>query len=346
MKSPDQRWVEILEDPGRPPREREGAAQELVELCRRDEAFRERYLMRFVTLLADEHPAVRGWGIVGVLLCDEKLEHLPRIVRLLEDPSPGVRLQAVHALTPLGIETIRSALLDRLEDEDRLVRVAAAVALAVGGDPASVPALLDGLSSRRTRFDALLALRDVAPKAGERRGEIERAARSVFTGLLSNRFDRLAAASVLASLGDEGAGRYVLDRARKGKLDRPIAIEWMGELKIPAGEKLLLGFARDPKDPFRGAALRGLGAYGSDAALEFCTRALDDEAEDADVRCDAAEGLLLLGGERARQALESAAEKVREERVRRVVSVCLSLFGKPVEELRSYLPLTGEEIVS
>src|SRR5690606_41548034 len=71
-----------------------------------------------------------------------------------------------------------------------------------------------------------------------------------------------------------------------------------------------------------------------------------DEAEDADVRCDAAEGLLLLGGERARQALESAAEKVREERVRRVVSVCLSLFGKPVEELRSYLPLTGEEIVS
>src|SRR5690606_30806926 len=109
VKSPDQRWVEILEDPGRPPREREGAAQELVGLCRRDEAFRERYLMRFVTLLADEHPAVRGWGIVGVLLCDEKLEHLPRIVRLLEDPSPGVRLQAVHALTPLGIETIRSA---------------------------------------------------------------------------------------------------------------------------------------------------------------------------------------------------------------------------------------------
>ena len=346
MKSPHQRMVEILEDPERRPADREAAARELVELCREDPALRERYLLRFVTLLADDHPAVRGWGIVGVVLCDEKLEHLPRVLRLLHDPSPGVRLQVVHALTPLGIDAVRDAFLERLGDADRLVRVAAAVAVAVAGEPASVPVLLDGLSSRRTRFDALVALRDVAPRAPEHRDAVEKAVRAIFGGLLTNRFDRLAAAAVLAALGDGEAARYVLDRARKGKLDRPVAIEWMGELRIPEGEALLLSVARDRRDPFRGAALRGLGAYGAGEALQLCAEALCDESEDPDVRCDAAEGLLLLGSEPARQALESAAERAGEERVRRVVSVCLSLFGRPVEELRSYLPLTGEEIVT
>lgn len=346
MKSPHQRLVEVLEDPERRPADREAAARELVELCREDAALRERYLLRFVTLLADDNPAVRGWGIVGVVLCDEKLEHLPRVLRLLDDPSPGVRLQAVHALTPLGIDAIRDAFLEKLRDPDRLVRVAAAVALAVAGDAESVPVLLDGLASRRTRFDALIALRDVAGRAPQQREAIEKAVRGIYGGLFTNRFDRLAAAVVLAALGDGEAADYVVARARKGRLDRPIAIEWMGELRIPEGEAVLLAVARDRRDPFRGAALRGLGAYGAREALQLCAEALGDESEDPDVRCDAAEGLLLLGSEAAHEALQSAATKAGEERVRRVVSVCLSLFGKPVEELRTYLPLTGEEIVS
>lgn len=342
----EQRWIEVLEDEHRPARERETAVRELVELCRMDEALRDRYAMRFVTLLADEQPAVRGWGIVGVLLCDEKLEHLPRILRLLEDPSPGVRLQAVHALTPIGTEALRGPLRARLEDEDRMVRVAAAVALAVMGDPASVPVLLDGLGSRHTRFDSLMALRTIAPAAPEHEAEIRSAVQSTFGGLFAGRFDRLAAAAVLARLGDAKASAYLLDRARKGKIDKPVAIEWLGELRIPEGESHLKEIAADGTDPFRGAALRGLGSYGSEVALEACRRALEDENEDTDVRCDAAEGLLLLGSEAARAALEAAEERVREERVRKVVSLCLSLFGKPAEELRLYLPLSGEEVVA
>lgn len=338
--------IAILEDEGRTARERESAAEALVELCRRDEDLRDRYAMRFVTLLADEQPAVRGWGIVGVLLCDEELEHLPRILKLLEDPSPGVRLQAVHALTPLGAEEVRAPFRLRLADEDRLVRVAAGVALSVIGDEACVPALLEGLNSRRTRFDALMGLRNIAPSAPAWQQEIREAAQGVFTGLFAGRFDKLAAASVLASLGDERAAAHLLERAKKGKLERPVAIEWLGELRVPAGERYLRELAEDRKDPFRGAALRGLGSYGSEAALGACLRALGDESEDADVRCDAAEGLLLLGGDEANDALEAARERVEEERVKRVVSICLSLFGKPAEELRLYLPLSGEEVVA
>lgn len=343
---PGSEWIEILEDEERPPREREAAAQELVELCRQDAALRDRYAMRFVTLLADAQPGVRGWGIVGVLLCDEELERLPRILRLLEDPSPGVRLQAVHALTPLGIEEVRGPFRQRLSDEDRLVRVAAAVALSVAGDPAGIPVLLEGLNSRHTRFDALMALRTIAPAAPEWAQEIRAAAREVFSGFFSGRFDRLAAAAVLASLGDGKAEAYLLDRARRGKMDRPIAIEWLGDLRVPEGEALLRELAEDRRDPFRGAALRGLGSYGSEVALVACRGALEDENEDTDVRCDAAEGLLLLGGDSAREALEAAATTVREERVRKVVNVCLSLFGKPGDELRLYLPLSGEEVVT
>lgn len=338
--------IAVLEDPERSARERESAVQELVELCRKDEALRERYAMRFVTLLADDQPSVRGWGIVGVLLCDEKLEHLPRILKLLDDPSPGVRLQAIHALTPLGSEEVEAHFLPRLQDEDRLVRVAAAVALSVSGNAEGVPVLLEGIGSRHTRFDALMALRNVAPRAPEWQEAIRDAAQGVFSGFFASRFDRLAAAAVLASLGDEKASSYLLERARKGKLDRPIAIEWLGELRVPEGEPLLRDLAENKKDPFRGAALRGLGSYGSPSAFGACQRALADESEDVDVRCDAAEGLLLLGSDSAKEALESARDAVKEEKVKQVVSICLSLFGKPAEELRLYLPLSGEEVVS
>lgn len=346
MRLSEEDLIQTLEAPGASAKEREEAAAELVERCRQDAALRDRFLMRFVTFLADEAPIVRGWGIVGVLLCDEELEHLPRILRLLDDPSPGVRLQAAHALAPLGLPEVEAALADKLDDEDRLVRVAAAMALAIAKDTRSVPVLLDGIGSRRSRFDALFALRHVAPSDGERRDRIERGARAVFSGFLTSRFDRVAAAGVLATLGDERAGRYLLERARKGRLDRPLAIELVGELPIPGGEDLLASIAADRADPFRGAALRGLGSSGAERAYEACRAALADEAEDADVRCDAAEGLLLLGGDRAERALIEAEGGAGNERVRRVASTCLSLFGKPREEVRLYLPLTGDEVVS
>lgn len=346
MMRTEEELIGILDDPERGVKDRIAAAADLLELCRRDEAARDRYLMRFVTFLADDSPAMRGWGILGVVLCDRDFEQLPRIVRLLEDPSPGVRLQAVHALAPLGMQELEEALADRLGDDDRLIRVAAATSLAVSGDPRATPVLLEGVGHRRTRFDSLAALRFLAPVDRERRGAIEGAARRVFSGVLSNRFDKLEAAAVLAALGEGEGERYLLDRARRGKLDRPMAIELLGSLEIPGGEPMLLEIAGDPKDPFRGAALRGLGSYRSSEAFRICTSALGDEAEDPDVRCDAAEGLLLLGGEESRDALVSAKEGAGDERVRKVASVCLALFGKPPEELRLYLPLSGEEVVS
>lgn len=345
MRLTEEDLIQTIDAPNASAKEREEAAAELVERCRGDAALRERFLLRFVTFLADDAPTIRGWGIVGVLLSDDTLEHLPRVLRLLDDPSPGVRLQAVHALGPLGLEETDEALAAKLSDEDRLVRVGAATALATAGDVRSVPVLLEGLSGRRSRFDALYALRYVVGREGADRERIVQGARGIFGGFLTSRFDRVAAAGVLAAIGDPKAEAYLLDRGQRGRLDRPLAIELLGEMRVPGGDGLLASMAQDRRDPFRGAALRGLGSFGAERAFELCSAALADEGEDPDVRCDAAEGLLLLGDDRSEAALRAGAA-AQDERVRKVVATCLSLFGKPAEEVRLYLPLSGDEVIS
>ncbi|HEY0838810.1 MAG TPA: HEAT repeat domain-containing protein, partial [Vulgatibacter sp.] len=148
-----------LDDPDVPRKEREAAVAELVELCRTDEGARHRYLMRFVTLLADDAPAIRGWATLGVVLCDEEGSHVDRVAKLLGDPSPGVRLQAIHALAPLDLPELRDRFAEALADRDELVRLAAAAALASGGDLRGTDVLVAAAGRRNTRLDALLALR-------------------------------------------------------------------------------------------------------------------------------------------------------------------------------------------
>lgn len=336
-----------LDDPSTSRKDREAAIAQLVEICRRDEEARRRWLMRFVTLLSDETPIIRGWASLGVVLCDEEGSHVDRVARLLSDPSPGVRLQAVHALAPLDLPELFDRFASVLSDRDELVRLAAAAALASGGDLRGTDVLIAASARRNTRLDALLALRPAARDGSpEVRGAVQGAARKAFGRLFANRFERVAAAALLAATGDEAGGRHLLERARKGGVERPMAMEICGELRIPGGEALVQSTASDRRDPFRGTALRALASYGSPDAVDRCGAVLVDAQEDPDVRCDAAEGLLVAGGDRARSILEIARGEVTDEHVRRVVSACLSLFGRPADEIRLYLPLSGDEVVS
>ncbi|HWV36913.1 MAG TPA: HEAT repeat domain-containing protein [Vulgatibacter sp.] len=335
-----------LDDPAASRRVREAAIAELVEICRRDEAARRRWLMRFVTLLSDDAPIIRGWASLGVVLCDEEGSHVDRVARLLSDPSPGVRLQAVHALAPLDLPELHDRFASLLADGDELVRLAAAAALASGGDLRGTDALVAASARRNTRLDALLALRPAAQSGSpEVRAAVQEAARRAFGRLFANRFERVAAAALLAATGDAGGAAHLLERARKGGVERPMALEICGELRIPGGEEVARAAASDPRDPLRGTALRALASYGSADAVERCRAALVDAGEDPDVRCDAAEGLLIAGGDRAREILERAREEVSDDHLRRVVTTCISLFGRPAEEIRLYLPLSGDEVI-
>ncbi|AKU90448.1 HEAT repeat domain-containing protein [Vulgatibacter incomptus] len=337
--------AKTLDETGLPRKEREAAVADLVERCKESAELRERFLMRFVLLLSDDDPVIRGWACLGVVLCDDEGSHVERVARLLGDPSPGVRLQAAHALAPLEAEGLHERFVACLQDPDLLVRSTCAGALASAGDLRGVDVLLEAAGKRRTRLDALLALRPAARDAS-RRGPVEALATRLFRGVFTRRFDRVAAAALLAVTGNRDAGAFLVERARRGGMERPMAMELCGELRIDGGEAVVSSVAADPRDPLRGTALRALACYGGPEAQERCARALLDEAEDSDVRCDAAEGLLLLGSEDSRQSLEKARETVGDDRVRRVATACLELFGRPESELRLYLPLSGEELIS
>lgn len=324
------------------PKVRAEAAAELVERCRSEAESRARFGMRFLTLLNDASPAVRGHAVVGAVICDEELAHVDRVMRLLADPSPGVRLQVIHTLGPLGLPGMPDALAELLADPDPQVRTAAASALAFASDERAIDVLLASLQQRTTREEALHALRQIAVRGDRRR--IEQAVRPIFGAFFASRFEKVAAAGVLAALDVAEARRYLVERAGKKGFDRPLAMELCGELGIAEALPLLLRVAEDRADSLRGTALRALGSLRAAEALERCRRALDDEGEDADVRCDAAEGLLLLGSSEAEQALQRAREAAREERVRRVVAACLALWGRPPAEIRLYLPLSGDEL--
>jgi len=332
--------VERLEDER--PKVRADAAAELVELCRADPEARQRFGMRFLTLLNDDSPAVRGQAVVGAVLCDEALAHVDRVLRLLDDPSPGVRLQVIHTVGPLEVEGVGDALAGRLGDADPQVRTSAAAALAFNGDARGIEVLLAALEKRATREEALHALRQVAGQGDP--AQVERAVRRIFGGMLVGRFERVAAAGVLASLGAAEGRAHLVERIGKKAIDRPLAMELAGELQVAEALPLLEAAAVDRRDPLRGTALRALASLGAPGALERCAAALADEAEDPDVRCDAAEGLLLLGTPEAEAALLRARDEAKDERIRRVVQVCLSLQGKPAREIRLYLPLSGDEV--
>lgn len=324
------------------PRTRSDAAAELVDRCRVDEDTRGRFGMRFLTLLNDESPAVRGQAVVGSVLCDEELAHVDRVVRLLDDPSPGVRLQVVHALGPLGMTELLDSFASRIEDEDPVVRLATASVLATSGDIRGLPVLVEALEKRNTREEALHALRHIVAKADGR--GMEAGARKILGSLFSSRFEKVAAAGLLAAMGFEEGRAFLLERIQKKGIDRPVAVELAGELHLREAEPFLAAFIATRSEPLRGTALRALASLGSSLALEACSQALWNEEEDADVRCDAAEGLLLLGGSGAEAALSRTVAEAGDKRVVKVAEACLALFGKPASEIRLYLPLSGEEV--
>lgn len=339
--------IERLED--EEPKVRYDAAWDLVERCRVEEDTRGRFGMRFLTLLNDDSAAVRGQAVLGAILCDQELVHVDRVLRLLDDPSPGVRLQVIHTLAPLAIDGALDSFATRLEDPDLEVKMAAASALAASGDVRGIPVLVEALGRRKTREQALYALRFVAGKGDGR--EIEQGARKILGAVIATRFERIAAAALLTSLGVDEGKKYLVERMHKKGIDRPLALEFAGELGVREAEPLLLELAsiprvqtRKPKaEPLRGTALRALASLGTQTAFELCRQTLEEE-KDYDLRSDAAEGLLLLGTPEAKAALERAAEEAGDPKVVRVVRGCLELFGRPVEEIRLYLPLSGEEV--
>ncbi|RMG21037.1 MAG: hypothetical protein D6729_01675 [Deltaproteobacteria bacterium] len=229
----------------------------------------------------------------------------------------------------LPVAALDEALLERPTEELQALarregeplRIAAACALAVRHDATGFDALVEGLRDPNLRYPCLEAMRHLGdPRALPH-------ARKVRRRPFVSRFDRTQAAGVLAKLGEAEGVEHILRRLRRRFLDddRGLACELAGELRMREAVGALEPIASDPRDLFRGAALKALMRIDPEAWEGPLLRIVRDEAEDEDVRCDCAEILHELGSAEARDLL--AGLKTDSEELR---SVLCELFDREV----------------
>ena len=93
---------------------------------------------RLLDLLSDERPLVVAAAIRG-LYDYGRTDALPRILPLVDDPSPYVRCAALEFIRRLDPERSKGILLSALTDDDYLVRMCAVDELDEMRDPAVIP---------------------------------------------------------------------------------------------------------------------------------------------------------------------------------------------------------------
>lgn len=233
------------------------------------------------------------------------------------DADSEVRAAIEDAAEALG-EPARPLLTRFLGDEELVVRFWAATALAEVGDGAALAVLIEGLAHSSTRFEALHALRVLGdPRCEAPVREILRKGSLAPT-------ERVAAAGVLARLGDAGGRSVLVEEASKRRSEgRGLAIELVAELGIAQAAPSLEAALHDRGDPFRGAAAVALGRLKIERAAAQLGSIVGDEGDDSDVRAQAVEGLATLGTEVARTALREAAPRVRDAEIRSAIDDAL-----------------------
>jgi len=242
-----------------------------------------------VRLLNDQQVEVRCAGLALAAEVLPPAEAKDLLVRNVGDRAPRVRVEAVGRLADLALPEARGALAAALEDEVSSVRFEAARGMAALKHSAGLETLLAALDDPELRFRAAAALAHLGnPDAVPR---LKRA----FTSWFLPAFDKTQMAGALARLGDPAGGEHLLRRARRGwAMDRAMAVELLGEVKVPGAKERLLEVLSAPDDDARGAAARGLGRLGDSTALAPLLAVLDEAGVPDHVRLDVAEGLLLL----------------------------------------------------
>ena len=306
-----------LDDLASGKRRRQAAGHEAIMQMAEGSVWKDELVARLPELTSHPNPQVRGTAYLALATAQGE-EALPILQAHLDEREGDARLDLAQGLAGIGAPAL--GLLRRLVTDPIFeVRFAAAGGLVALGDPAAAEVLIEALGHSDVRYLALSALQRLAdPRA------LEPARRLLQKRFLSG-YERIAAAGVLARLGDADARRWLVERvARRKGADRGLAVEIVGELGVGEALPALLEALGDRKDPFRGACLRVLGMLGDQAHRELIEKALFDTTEEVEVRMDAAEGLMNLGGPEARAALERALGGTDDEELREVVSEAIA----------------------
>lgn len=280
---------------GTTPLARVEAAEALCELAFDSPDARPEFAPVVVRLIADQQDEVRCAGLALAAEVLAPVEAKELLSRHLEDKLVRVRLEAAGRLADLALPEARGALAAALQDAELAVRFEAARGMVALEHPAGYDVLIDALDDGDLRFRAASALAQLGKK------EAIEPLKRVFSSWFISAFDKTQVAGALASLGDADGVAHLFKRAgKRWAMDRPMAVELLGEVQAPGAKDRLLEVLADAKDPCRGTAARALGRLGDSAVEADLLRLLDDATAIDDLRLDAAEGLLLLGTESAR----------------------------------------------
>ncbi len=301
-------------------------------------------------LAGDMDPKTRADAarLLGELGASEAFEGLA--LAMLQDPHPLVQEAALEALGRMDFELLPKTL---LEDDDALLRIASAAALAQGNDPGALAQLIEALANDLSPEVKIAAAEALGELAGE--GALDPLVESLLSGTETDEEVRAAVASALADLELDGALPPLLQAlaADQDPAVQAAAAKALGELGLDGATD---GLLEGDESLVRAAAATALGEIlnpevlpelqqavdgdGSPEVMGAASAALDSfelpglagallGSEDAEVRAAAAE---LLGErglpEAARPLIEGLSDP--EESVRDAVVEGLQELGPVV----------------
>lgn len=243
---------------------------------------------------------VRRRAIVRLLASHGAEEARAPVLAALDDPDPGVRLEAARAAGALRLRSAVPRLLDWLDDPDESLRASTAESLGRLGDARAVPGLVRAL--------------------GDATVEVRR-----------------AAVAALARLGGHEVLVPILGRLDDPDVEVRIeAADALATLAAPASVVPLIGQARDDVPEVRAAVLRALGELGDARALAAVRAAMGDPVEEVRLAAVAALGRLADPG--AVDALVSLLRDEGGRIARAAVAALGRIPGRrPLEALASVL---------
>lgn len=213
---------------------------------------------------------------------------IPELMSLLEGPDAPERADAACALgdrlrtreIPGFDPPVQAKLVQLLDDPVPMVRLEAAIALAEAHDRRATSLLIEATRLRTFRLDATRALGTmgdpsaIAPLT------------ALMNRWLMPWADRLQAAAALCALGDAHGARYLVERlSSRRHAERAAAHHFVGESRHPQAREILEPIVNDPHHPMRDVAVRALGLLGDPAARPALERARPsaDEALRGDI---------------------------------------------------------------
>lgn len=235
-----------------------------LEIKRRDQDFFVQYLYRFASRL-------RGQELQ--IIKDLAVPYLPMIAGKLKRGYPELRARNISILATLGFPEYINPIIEALQEDAPIVKMAAARILAHADYPEHIDLILPELS----HFDEW-SMNFLASMLSEMGPDIApRLRQELLNGEASVRV-RIAAAEALRRIGDlaaSDAAVKVLEAGENPELSAA-CLRILRDMGTPRHRSLLLGLVSSPEEIIRIHALSALGALGSELDSAIILKGLND----------------------------------------------------------------------